>query len=78
VNQNLEIIRQEHEPFLNDLEALAVQALASGDWTEVYTHINQAITAKFTLGDCFESQEEYQETLSFISQLLNEKSAQKL
>ena len=78
MNQNLEFIRQQHEPFLNDLEALAVQALASGDWTEVYAHINQVITAKFTLGDCFESQEEYQEALCFISQLLNEKPAPKL
>jgi hypothetical protein len=36
----LEAIRQEHEPFLTRLEALAVCAIASGDWTEVYDFIN--------------------------------------
>ncbi len=39
-NEHLEAIRQEHEPFLTKLEALAVQALASGDWSEVYDWIN--------------------------------------
>ncbi len=39
-DENLEAIRQEHEPFLTRLEALAVMALASGDWSEVYDHIN--------------------------------------
>ncbi len=37
---NLEAIRQEHEPFLSKLEALAVQAIAKGYWDEVYDHIN--------------------------------------
>jgi hypothetical protein len=39
-DERLEAIRQEHEPFLTRLEALAVMALASGDWSEVYDWIN--------------------------------------
>lgn len=37
-----EDIRQEHEPFLTQLEALAVNALASGDWDAVYDFLNEA------------------------------------
>ena len=33
-------IAQEHESFLTELEGLAIQAIASGDWSEVYDHIN--------------------------------------
>jgi hypothetical protein len=33
-------IAQEHEDFLNRLESLAIVAIASGDWGEVYDHIN--------------------------------------
>ncbi len=33
-------IAQEHEDFLNQLESLAISAIASGDWSEVYDHIN--------------------------------------
>lgn len=40
LDADLEAIRQEHEPFLTRLEALAVCALAKGDWTAVYDHIN--------------------------------------
>lgn len=36
----LEAIRQEHEPFLTKLEALAVSAIAKGYWDEVYDFIN--------------------------------------
>ncbi len=39
-DENLEAIRQEHEPFLSKLEALAVMAIASGDWAAVYDYIN--------------------------------------
>ncbi len=39
-DEHIEAIRQEHEPFLSKLEALAVMAIASGDWTNVYDHIN--------------------------------------
>ncbi|MBW4549376.1 MAG: hypothetical protein KME25_33975 [Symplocastrum torsivum CPER-KK1] len=35
----LEAIRQEHESFLTQLEALAVEAIASNDWSEVQDHI---------------------------------------
>ena len=38
----LEAIRQEHEPFLTQLEALAVNAIASGDWDTVYDFLNEA------------------------------------
>jgi hypothetical protein len=38
---NLEAIRQEHEPFLTRLEALAVCAIATNDWTPVLEHLNE-------------------------------------
>jgi hypothetical protein len=38
-DEDLEAIRQEHEPFLTKLEALAVQAIASNDWNAFYTHV---------------------------------------
>ena len=38
-DENLEAIRQEHEPFLTELEALAVQAIASNNWDTFYTHV---------------------------------------
>jgi hypothetical protein len=37
---NLDAIRQEHEPFLTKLEALAVEAIAKGFWDDVYDFIN--------------------------------------
>ena len=39
-SEHLEAIRQQHEPFISKLEALAVQAIAKGDWTELYDFIN--------------------------------------
>jgi hypothetical protein len=36
----LEDIRQEHEGFLSELEGLAVEAIATNDWSDVYDHIN--------------------------------------
>jgi hypothetical protein len=39
-SEQLEAIRQQHEPFLSKLEALAVQAIAKGDWTKLYDFIN--------------------------------------
>jgi hypothetical protein len=36
----LEAIRQEHEGFLSQLESLAVEAIATNDWSDVYDHIN--------------------------------------
>jgi hypothetical protein len=35
----LEAIRQEHEGFLSQLEALAVEAIATNDWTNFYAHV---------------------------------------
>jgi hypothetical protein len=35
----LEDIRQEHEGFLSQLEGLAVEAIASNDWTIFYAHV---------------------------------------
>ncbi len=37
----LEDIRQEHETWLAELEGLAVEALASGNWTSVLEHLNE-------------------------------------
>jgi len=39
-NEPLEAIRQEHEGFLSQLEGLAVKAIATNDWSDVYDHIN--------------------------------------
>ena len=35
----LNAIRQEHEPFLTQLEALAVKAIASNSWDAFYVHV---------------------------------------
>jgi hypothetical protein len=35
-NDYLEEIRQQHESFLTELEALAVQAIATNDWSDFY------------------------------------------
>ena len=35
----LEAIRQEHEGFLSELEALAVKAIATNNWTKFYAHV---------------------------------------
>lgn len=39
---DLEAIRQEHEVFLTELEALAVQAIASQDWSRVIEFIKHS------------------------------------
>jgi hypothetical protein len=38
-DEHLEAIRQEHEPFLTKLEALAVQAIATNNWDSFYQHL---------------------------------------
>ena len=68
--QDLEFIRQQHEVFLSDLEALSVQALASGNWDEVLAHINQVRLVGNDLSDRFNSQEDFFAFLTFINQLL--------
>jgi hypothetical protein len=40
----LEEIRQEHESWLGQLEGLAVEAIAFGDWTPVLEHISEVMT----------------------------------
>ena len=35
----LEEIRQQHEPFLTELEGLAVEAIATNDWNAFYAHL---------------------------------------
>jgi len=35
----LEDIRQEHESWLAELEGLAVEAIATNDWTTFYAHV---------------------------------------
>ncbi len=37
-------IRAEHEDFLTELEALAVEGLATGDWTPVLEHLNEIMS----------------------------------
>jgi len=37
----LEDIRQEHESWLAELEGLAVEAIASGNWSPVLEHLNE-------------------------------------
>jgi hypothetical protein len=36
---DLEAIRQEHETWLNELEGLAVQAIAKNNWDAFYAHV---------------------------------------
>jgi hypothetical protein len=36
---DLEAIRQEHETWLNELEGLAVEAIACNDWDAFYAHV---------------------------------------
>jgi hypothetical protein len=43
-NFEIEAIRQEHEAFLTQLEALSVQAIATNDWTPVLDHLNEIMT----------------------------------
>jgi hypothetical protein len=38
--EQMEAIRQQHEAFLTQLEALAVKAIAKGYWDEVYDFIS--------------------------------------
>ncbi len=38
-DEHLEAIRQEHEPFLTTLEALAVLSIATNDWDAFYQHL---------------------------------------
>ena len=75
---DLELIRQQHESFLNDLEGLAVEALFTGNWDEVFAHINQVRSRHTDLSDCFNSPEEYDEALAFINRLLGEASTKDL
>ncbi|HEY9710427.1 MAG TPA: hypothetical protein V6D48_19625, partial [Oculatellaceae cyanobacterium] len=72
---HLEDIRQQHESFLTELEGLAVQALATGNWDKVLAHINQAHPTD--LSDCFQSQEEYGEAIAFIQRLLGDEASTK-
>ncbi len=74
---SLEDIRQEHESFLAELEALAVKALASGDWSEVYAHIATIAGKKTNLSECFDSKGEYDEVIAFISRLLGDEASTK-
>lgn len=37
----LEEVRQEHETWLAELEGLAVEAIADGNWTPVLEHLNE-------------------------------------
>ena len=38
-DNQLEAIRQEHEGFLSQLEGLAVEAIATNDWSTFYAHL---------------------------------------
>ncbi len=43
-HQQVAEIAQEHEDFLNQLESLAISAIASGDWWPVYDLISELET----------------------------------
>ena len=38
-DENLEHLKQLHEPWLGQLEGLAIQAIATKDWTAFYAHV---------------------------------------
>lgn len=75
---DLEFIRQQHEAWLNDLEGYAVQALASGDWSEVYAHLAAIALRKTNLCECFDSKEEYNEVITFIDRILGDRASTKV
>ncbi|NEP11622.1 MAG: hypothetical protein F6K14_15695 [Symploca sp. SIO2C1] len=39
MKQNIEAIRKQHEKWLKQLETLAVQAIATGEWDDFFFHI---------------------------------------
>lgn len=39
MSENLEFIKQLHETWLTELEGLAVEAIASNNWSGLYEHI---------------------------------------
>jgi hypothetical protein len=51
-NEHLEALRQEHEGFLTQLEALAVMAIASNDWSQVRDLINDFKVYHHLDADC--------------------------
>lgn len=74
---DLEFIRQQHESFLNDLEGLAVEALATRDWSAVYDHIAKVSDSKIDLSDCFKSEEDFVGAIAFINRLLGSEASTK-
>lgn len=76
--QDLDFIRQQNEAFLVDLEALAVQALASRDWEAVYAHIAKGSTDKISLSDHFRSEQDFVSAIAFINRVLGEASTKDL
>ncbi len=77
MNPDLEFIRQQHESFLNDLEALAVQALVTRDWAAVYQHIARVSSTKVDLSDSFKSEQDFVEAIAFINRLLGSEASAK-
>lgn len=75
---DLELIRSSHESFLNDLEGLAVEALATRDWSAVYDHIAKVSASKVDLSDSFRSEQDFVEAIAFINRLLGEASTKDL
>jgi hypothetical protein len=43
-DEKLEYLKQLHEPWLGQLEGLAIQAIASANWTPVLEHLNEIMT----------------------------------
>ena len=78
ITSDLEFIRQQHESFLTDLEALAVQALVTRDWAAVYEHIATVSTTKVNLSNSFKSEEDFVEAISFINRLLGDEASTKV
>lgn len=77
-NDLLNATRQEHEAFLADLEALAVQALVTREWAPVYAHLATVTEEKIDLTDSFKSEVDFVEAISFINRLLGGASTKDL
>ncbi len=67
--ERLEEGRQLYESFLSELEGLAVQALLTGNWSEVYAHIATVAGGR---NNQYSPSQEDGEALALITRILGE------
>lgn len=74
---DFEEIRQEHENWLNGLEALAVKALASGNWGDVYAHLAEKVYSQPITLEHLVSPDDFSEAIALINRLLFDEASSK-